>query len=940
MDDDETLIISPNTVNVMCCKEKQFLDNLATSWRNILNDSSASDIIVFVRNSRHIWTHKLVFYTRCTNILLDVISNDTEFSIAKEKICWLDTDYDVALAFLEFVYCGVIDKYSKILDSEITLSGIRALGRKYKINNLFAYLRQKKSKSSVVEVKHTHNYDTYEKDMGNVHPNIETALNVSKLDKSFNKSSICTHDVVKNVPCLQKTLSQRDVNDDLHSCENNYTSATNLCVLQDKKDTLMKLSEETNFKSNTKWEISASPDMFDDTSVTSDKSTIHSKDLEDSNIHILLSLIKQDADIDIYSQKLSTVKTQNAEHSKLDKDISTCVKNVKQNIMEIDPDLESNSPKFCIDHMHKDSLIDTPQNSKSKYSQGRLSEIMKQKSNLTLFIEKIQKENAKLDAELNSDMEYSVSSIQISPIRHKNPFYIEKCDNSNLQPYDNFVKQSIDVKERPGRLTIIEQHMRSYAAKNPEFYSCLSNEHIEDVKQINNSHLDSLSSKKMMEPSHNNILNCTQNFTSLDEKYVNISNTTVPTACSQHTETMNQSLSETIFDLETNEEEISMYTKYMRDHKDNSIAKYRTAISRNKLDSNLSNKNTSSDSINEDNNISETEKDKILSQSVLTQKDVIVSSDTDIESISSNASYIILEHNNSNHENIMSLQQPGKEIQDNKQDTENEDSNQLFDDKKFSKAMGTNLKEEKDINNATKLNRNKLNTTDIMSMTQKYKLNELNDDQKKRSIPSPIMVSSSPDFLNESCSPILNMESLFHDKHCTENISRLDAVKKSAKFSFNFEDDIYLANVDIDKYEKQHILEKSRSFNTLNMKEFKNGSARRINNHENVKGKDIAADDYENLDNSVTSMTQNFTSIKKFKRKSLSEGQIDTNRLCNQRATSTHVSMQFQCNYIQNIENVKTPKIIDKDVTPPPDYNDMSTPELHVRLLTMINPYN
>jgi len=946
MDNDETLTISSNTVN-MCCKEKQFLDDLATSWRNILNDSSASDIIVFVRNSRHIWTHKLVFYTRCTNILLDVISNDTEFSTAKEKICWLDTDYDAALAFLEFVYCGVIDKYSKILDSEITLSGIRTLGRKYKINNLFAYLRQKESKSSVVKVKHTHNYDTYEKSMGNVHPNIETALNVSKLDKSFNKSSNCTHDVVKNVPCLQKTLPQEDVNDDLHSFENNYTSTKNLCVLQDEKDTLMKLSEETNFKSNisAKWEISASPDMFDDTSVTSDKSTIHSKDLEDSNIHILLSLIKQDADIDICSKKLSTVKTQNSEHSKLDKDISTCVKNVKQNVIEIDPDLESNSSKFFIDNMHKDSLIDTPQNSKSKYSQERLSEIMKQKSNLTLFIEKIQKENAKFDAELNSDMKYSVSPIQISPIKH-NPFHIDKRDNSDLQPYDNFMKQSIDIEERPGRLTIMEQHMRSYAAKNPEFYSCLSNEHVEDVKQINSSHLDSLSSKKIMEPSHNNILNYTQNFTSPDEKYVNISKqvTTVPTVCSQHTETMNQSLSETIFDLETNEEEISMYTKYMRDHKDNSIAKYRTVINRNKLDSNLSNKSTSSDSINEDSNISETEKDEILSQSVLTQKDVIVSSDTDVESISSNASHIILEHNNSNHENIMShsLQQPGKEIQDNKQDIENENSSQLFEDEKFSKAMGTNLEEEKDINNTTKLNRNKLNTTEIMSMTQKYKLNELNDDQKKRSVSSPIMVSSSPDFLNESCSPILNMESLFLDKDCIENISRIDAckLKNSAKFSFNFEDDIYLANVDIDKYEKQHILEKSRSFNTLNIKEFKNGSARRINNHENIKGKDIAADDYENLDNSVTSMTQNFTSIKKFKRKSLSEGQIDTNRLCNQKATSTHVSMQFQCNYIQNIGNVKTPKITDKDVTPPPDYNDMSTPELHVSLLTMLNPYN
>ncbi|KYN09881.1 Structure-specific endonuclease subunit SLX4 [Trachymyrmex cornetzi] len=930
-DTNEALTISSNIVNI-CCKEKQFLDNLATSWRNILNDSSASDIIVFVRNSKHIWTHKLVFYTRCANILLDVISNDTEFSTAKEKICWLDTDYDVAMAFLEFVYCGVIDKYSKILDSQITLSGIRALGRKYKINDLFVYLRQKKSKS-IAEL----NYNTYEKSIENVHPNIETTFNVSKLNKSFNKSPNCTHNVVKNIPCSQKTLLQGGVNDDLYLLENNYAFAKNLCVLQDEKDTSLKLSEEMNFRSNTPAirETSASPDMFDETFVMkhSDKSTVHPKDLEDSNIHILLNLLKQDADVDIYSQKLSTAKPQNTERLELDKSTSTCLKNLEQSI-EINPDVESNSLKRSTNDMHKNFLIDTSQSNKSRCSQD-LSKVIKQKSNLTLFIEEIQKENAESDALINAtEMECSV---QISPIKHKNPFCIDKYDNSNLQSYDNDVEQSVDSEKKPGRLSIIEQRMQSYAAKNPEFYSRLSNEDVEDVKQTNNSHIDSLSSEKITESSHNNISNCTQNFTSSDERNVLEQITTVPTVCSQHTETMNRSFSETIFDLETNEEEISMYSKYMRDHKDNSIAKYRRAISRNKSDNNLSNKSTLSDSLNEDSNVSEAEKDEILTRSVLTQKDadVIVSSDSDVESISSNVSHI-LENNDSNCKNIVShsLQQSRKEIESNKQDMTNENNSQFFEINKFSKEMTTCLEEEKNINSA-KLNPDKLNTTEIMSMTQKYKFNELNDAQKKESIPSPIMVSSSPDFLNnESCSPILHMESLLQGKLCTENVSGLEACKlrKSATFSFDFEDDIYLANVDVDKYEKQHILEKSRSFNISSMRTFNNSSARRSNdknNHENIKGRDIVANDYGNLDNNFTSLTQNFTSVKKFKRKSLSEGQINTNRLYNKGATSTDISRQFQCNYIQNIGNAKTPKITDKDVTPPPVYNDMSTPELH-----------
>ncbi|XP_012522991.2 uncharacterized protein PF11_0213 [Monomorium pharaonis] len=924
---EKLLTLSSSTVNE-CCKEKKFLDDLATSWRNMLNNSSASDVIVFVKNGRHIWTHKLVFYTRCTNILLDVSANDTEFSIAKEKICWLDADYDVALAFLEFVYCGVIDKYSKVFDSETSLSGVRILGRKYKINDLFVYLRQKKS--NIAEIKYDHN--TYEKSTG-VHSNRETTLNLSKFDQSCNTSLNYTHNV-ENIPCSQKVLLKKDINDDLHSTENNYTFAKDLCVLQDEKNTSLNLLEKINSRTNTptKLETSASPDMFDDTPVTqyNDKFTSHPKDLEDSNIHILLNLIEQDADIDIYSQKVSTAKSQNAEHLELDKDISTCLKNVKQDIMEIDPDLESNSLKCSVGN--KDSLIDTPHSIKSKCSQDHSSKIIKQKSNLSLFIEQIQKENAKLNAELNSEAEYP---LQISPVRQKNSFYVNIRDNSEFQLHDNNVEQPINMKKKPGRLTIIEQRMRSYSAKNPEFYSGFyPNKYVEDVEQINNSYIDSSSPKKIIEPFHNNTLNYTQNFTLLNEapkKHVNISEqvTTVSAVCSQHTETKNQSFNETNFDLETDEKEISMYSKYIRDHKDNSIAKYRPTISRNKSDSNLSNKSTSSDSINEDSNFDQAEKDEILTRSVLTQKDEnIIFSETEVESISSHVSYIS-ENDDSNHENIMShsLQQSRKEeTEDNIQDIE--DSNQLLEVKKFSEAVTKS--EEKGINSANKSNRDKLNITDVTSITQKSSLNELNNDQEIESILSPITVSSSPDFLNnESCNSVQNMRSLLEDELCADYVSKTDACKLK-NFSLNFENDIYIANVDIAKYEKQHFMEKSQSFNTLSTRELRNdNTCRRDNesNHKN-KGKDTATDN-RNLNDNVITLTQNFTSIKKFKRKSLSEGQIDTSRLCNQGVTSAHTSTQLQCNYVQNLETAKVPKIIDKDVTPPPDYNNMNTPELH-----------
>ncbi|XP_011641193.1 uncharacterized protein LOC105429733 isoform X2 [Pogonomyrmex barbatus] len=934
MDNNEALTIM-NTDNT-CCKEKKFLDDLAVSWRKILNDSSASDIIVFVQNSKHIWAHKLVFYTRCANILLDVIPNDTEFSTVKEKICWIDTDYDVALAFLEFLYCGVIDKHSKIFHSETALSNIRALGRKYKINDLFVYLRQKMSDTA--EVKH--NYKNTE----NIHLNVETVSDFPKLGKSCNTSPNCTRDVIENIQCSQKTL-QRDVNDKLHSLENNYTSARDSCILQDEKMDL-KLSVEINSRSNTptKWETSVSPDIFDDMPVTKykNKSIVHSKDHEDANIHILLSLIKQDADADIYSQRLSTTK--NAEYSEVDKDISTHSKNMELNVMEIEADSELNSLicpidnihedfkesqlnslKSPMDNMHKNSLIDILQNSKSKYTQDRSSDIMRQKSDLTLFIERVQEENAKLDLELNSDIKCHV---QISPTKHKNPFYIDKDDDSeDLQSYDNNIKQSTDMKERLGRLTIMEQRIRSYATKDPKFYSRLSDEYVENIEQIRTNILSSSSNK--ITKSHNT-LNNTQNFTLPIEKNVDISRQiiTVPSVCSQ-SEMKNQSLNETIFDLETNEEDISMYSRYKRNHKDNSIAKYRAKMkTRNRSDSNLSDKSISSDSINED---SEIEKDdSILTQSVLTQKDKdVIVSDTEIESISSNVSHVVLENDDLNHENVTShSQQFRKQIKDNEQNIENGKTSQLLEVEKFSET--TNSEKEKSV---TKSNQDKLDTTEMMFMTQRLE-SEPNDDQRKGSISSPIMVSSSPDFLNpESCSPVSNIESLLHNEFCIKNALETD-VSKSSKFSLNFEEDIYLANVDIDKYEKQHFLEKSRSFNISDIREFKNAKTNRCNNksNKNIKDNDIVVDDIiidcENLDNNIVSLSQNVTNIRKLKRKSLSEGQININRLHNQAATR----VQFQCNYVQNIENAKTPKIINKDVTPPPDYNDMSTPELHKKM--------
>lgn len=935
-DNNEELISS--NITKTCCKEKTFLDILATSWKNMLNDSSASDIIIFVKNARHIWAHKLVFYARCTNILLNVTSNDTEFSTAKEKICWIDVDYDVASAFLEFIYCGIINEHSKIFSSDTLLSDIRLLARKYKVNDLFVYLRQKefKFKSNITEIKH----ETCRKRIDNLYADTEKDLNISK---SFNVSPNHTRDDSKNIRCSQRMLLQKNVNDNLHSLENNYISAKDFCVLQDEKSASIRVSDAINSRSNTpNWEISnASPDLFDDTpDMMKPKFPEYSNSQEDSDIHILLNLIKQDKDADICSQTSLTEKRQSAKYSESNKDISinlSLEKNVKQNVVEIDSDSESNYRKSFID---KNSLIDTPQSSKTKSIQDLSSKFTKQKSNLTLFIEEMQKQNATLDLDLDSDIEYRAET---SPIRYKNPFHINRHDNSeDFQSYNDNVEQSVDAEKKPGRLSIIEQRMRSYADKNPEFYSHLSNKDV-DIKQTSTLHIqdDNVPISKMsMDSSCNN----TQSFTLPSAKDVNISQqitvtTPLSVACSPHIKTATELLNDTVLDVETDEEEISMYSKYMKDHKENSIANYRAAVRETKLNDSLSNKNTSSDSISKNSDINDTE-DNTLNKSVLTQKDadIIVSSDTEVESISSSASHpIVSKKDDSDHEDIMphSMQQ-SKRTEYNKQGIEK--NNQLVRD--TTRAVITDLEEEKDFNSSTRERFNASNT-EIASdnidcnlfMRKKFGFNESSDDQKEKSISNPIVIPSSPEFVNT--------EDLFLE-HFDESISETNIreSRRSDKFSLNFEDEIFLANVNIDMYGRS-VLEKSQSTSVLNKTEFKKDSTSRCNNKnndENIRVNNATMNNdiipvYKNLDKNAISLTQNFASVRKFQRKSLSEGQINLNN----RETSTHASVQFKYNYSGNISNTKpTLKIVEKDVTPPPDYNGMKTPELHVSLLIII----
>lgn len=219
-------------INEKCekCPDKQFINALVTNWRNALNSSSASDVIIFVNDNKYIWAHKLIFYVQCPNILLDITPNNTlVHPQIKEKISWKDISYNVALQFLEFIYCGIVENYFNIFEDLKNLSSLRSLARKYKVVRLFDYLERKE-----IEIKQAQTYNMknseFEIELVNSEKNNLQSNNNSLNDLIREKSSegnICLSNVNTSRYCsmspdmFDDTISKNKITIELDKSKNN-----------------------------------------------------------------------------------------------------------------------------------------------------------------------------------------------------------------------------------------------------------------------------------------------------------------------------------------------------------------------------------------------------------------------------------------------------------------------------------------------------------------------------------------------------------------------------------------------------------------------------------------------------------------------------------------------------------------------------------------------
>ncbi|XP_076667757.1 uncharacterized protein LOC143368676 isoform X3 [Andrena cerasifolii] len=844
------------------CGDSQFTNSLIMIWGNALNDSSASDILIFVNNDKHIWVHKLVFYVRCSNILLDVVPNDTLlFSAIKEKICWLDVPYDIALAFLEFIYCGVIRKYSSIFEDSRNFCSLRNLARKYKVQELFAYLQKKeveakRTKAPIRDVENTghektlifRNEDTFKLNRSNSENLIRDRENF-KVDESeeLNEEHLERYTVNKNklgaseselIPTSISNL-QSSVIIDLNTVELDEDTRIDQSI-EEQIDHLSQIS--TIRHSN------VSPDMFDDgndiTLRYDEKCTDQMADNEETNRDATPESVILDFVNDITVDTTDSSKTVNTISSK----------NVEE----------------CIN-----SLPITPHSSTSK--------ITKLKSNLSLFIEQFQKENAKSD----SDVDFDVSILSQRPKLNRNPFTIIQHGNSN----DRDVSNENSLRERTLRKqqhTIDSKSDVQITSDESDTDMCLSLGSMEILTQ-SIKHKENGAERHAKNNSMNNGVNNAEE----------VQNNVTPSATksllekSVHLKHLQYDRDQDSItsDTDADENEMSMYTRYKRNHRNNSIVKYRDFVKEHIL-------NNSSESSQETEEYEKSNKVNNEGVNVLSDIDInfhgTVTSEEEHEGEKGHLSVDIT--------TPVRSQRNGLNIQ------RGNNSNKL----RYSKSE-SNIDVRAIRNNS-------------LESTPKGKTNE------SGSVDSPVLICSSPEFDCEA----LNANTSNENK-APNNILNLI---ESHDYTHIFERDIYLANVHINDDDgsspspvtkRANRLYKSNSTLSYNKGDATSSTITNNENNELIKSKSLLTSDSRRTKASLTAKQCD----RKFQRKSRSEASLNINKkdVRNDVSDANKSSNRdlCKCGHKRTL-TAASPIIIRDNVTPPPDYDGMKSPELHVTL--------
>ncbi|XP_043577650.1 putative uncharacterized protein DDB_G0282133 isoform X2 [Bombus pyrosoma] len=803
----------------------QFTDTIITNWSNTLNDSSASDIIIFVNNDKYIWAHKLVLYVQCSNILLDVTPNDTLFfTKIKEKISWGNISYNIALAFLEFIYCGIIKKYLDVLDDLASFPFLRNLARKYKVTKLFVFLEKKE-----VEIKQmksqTHSKRDQEllsKDKDNLELTNNNIQNVfydikdSKLDDD-EKLNKCHLDKYINKPDFVEIELRKD------TCTDKLLQEEIICL------------SDTNTIRNT----NTSPDLFDDINNITQSEVIKKK-----TKYVNKVINSKKAKDNESSSLIGSVNQVMIDPANISTSGNTIFKSTEQDI-----NLFSDTTYFA-----------TPKKDRSN--------ILGLKSNLSIFIEQVQKENARSDSDIDSD----VSVLPTYSKLYRNPFNIGQNDSLK----DTIIKETFNAKSDILSIfdcnTTSESGIKmSYEENNSDI--CHSFESIDNISQSSGSNVEKCA-KRCKNSSINKSINNAHK--DLQDEVIH--------SISEENENENNVLSDSNTDSIA-ENEISMYSRYKKGHENNSIVKYRNFIQKHISKNNVK-ANITYDEYQEKNNIGN---DILL-------LDIDRDSEFQISQIKK------CDENEDETKKIISDFEEDKEIsQQNLCNFNNEydtfDENNYF----FTNAESLNthkdVLKDRRLNNSNKLRYSKSESNIDLQAVKTNSCTSLESSTNNyNSIETSILVCSSPELDYN----VLEIHKCEENKRNTSG----SYCKNSEDNSHVFENDTYLANAYIDN-----------SDDNINTPLFTN----KVNQLEKFKS------------NGRSLSTKKYSRKFQRKSLSETSLRIDTRHTKNDIPESYNNS-QCICNYKEKLKAITSPEIIRDSITPPPNYNDMKTSELQMEL--------
>ncbi|XP_014218630.1 uncharacterized protein LOC106646921 isoform X2 [Copidosoma floridanum] len=190
--------------------ELYYMKKSIANWSQALNSSAQSDVIIFVKNNKEIYAHKLVLYVQWSNILHSMEVNDSlRSSKIKNKICWLTKDQLSALAFLEFIYCGCISKNVEVFDKKNLLAEVEQLATQYKVTQLLDYIKLKQNEQKTSKSNESRNTSRHRGGQNaSTKSIIHSPLQQFKTPAPSNKISYENYKETQGIPALPANVQQ------------------------------------------------------------------------------------------------------------------------------------------------------------------------------------------------------------------------------------------------------------------------------------------------------------------------------------------------------------------------------------------------------------------------------------------------------------------------------------------------------------------------------------------------------------------------------------------------------------------------------------------------------------------------------------------------------------------------------------------------------------